>query len=281
MVDLGFYGSKYTWCNNRRPGKQIWKRLERLFINADWNQPFQNNNIEHLARTASDHRPLRLYNKVGMKPLMATPMWILQTKLKRLGRKLSQWSRSSLGDIHDQVIKREAKIQMLEDIDLMYSNDQGREELNKAPSEYTRWGKWVHNSDKIAKVAVRHFKKLFNLHNPNSYGNTLDYINSCITDDDNEGLIKLPEEDEIRNAVFDMSPAICRAPDGFNGRLITENILSAQEIAQDITKYNKGGNIIIKLDMSYDRMSWSFLHAVLLKFGFAYYLGRLDNEIDQ
>lgn len=55
------------------------------------------------------------------------------------------------------------------------------------------------------------------------------------------------------------------------GRLIMKNVLLAQEIAQNISKYNKGGNIIIKLDMAkaYDRMSWSFLQAVLLKFGFA------------
>lgn len=41
------------------------------------------------------------------------------------------------------------------------------------------------------------------------------------------------------------------------GRLITENILLAQEIIQNITKTNMGGNMFIKLDMAkaYDRMS--------------------------
>lgn len=31
------------------------------------------------------------------------------------------------------------KIQMLEDIDIMYNTDQEGEELNKSHSEYTRW----------------------------------------------------------------------------------------------------------------------------------------------
>lgn len=54
------------------------------------------------------------------------------------------------------------------------------------------------------------------------------------------------------------------------GRLITENILLTQEIVQGINKRNLGGNIVIKLDMSkaYDRLSWSFLFAVLSSMGF-------------
>nr|XP_009771337.1 PREDICTED: uncharacterized protein LOC104221892 [Nicotiana sylvestris] len=41
------------------------------------------------------------------------------------------------------------------------------------------------------------------------------------------------------------------------GRLITENILLAQEIAQGVNKKNRGGNVIIKLDMTkaYERIS--------------------------
>nr|XP_016436823.1 PREDICTED: uncharacterized protein LOC107762942 [Nicotiana tabacum] len=54
------------------------------------------------------------------------------------------------------------------------------------------------------------------------------------------------------------------------GRLITENILLSQEIAQGVNKKNRGGNVIIKLDMAkaYDRISWTFLIAVMRKFGF-------------
>lgn len=53
--------------------------------------------------------------------------------------------------------------------------------------------------------------------------------------------------------------------------LITESILLAQEIIHNISKTNKSGNIVIKLDMSqaYDRMSWHFVILVLSKFGFS------------
>lgn len=44
-----------------------------------------------------------------------------------------------------------------------------------------------------------------------------------------------------------------------------------QEIAQDINKKNKGGNVMINLDMAkaYDKVSWHLLMAVLKRMGFA------------
>ncbi|XP_060210305.1 uncharacterized protein LOC132637192 [Lycium barbarum] len=55
------------------------------------------------------------------------------------------------------------------------------------------------------------------------------------------------------------------------GRLVTENVLLAQELAQGVSQSNHGGNMIIKLDMAkaYDRMSWDFLLAVMRKFVFS------------
>ncbi|XP_060200827.1 uncharacterized protein LOC132629107 [Lycium barbarum] len=58
LTDIGFTGSNFTWCNNRRPRKRIWKRLDRVCINNQWDHLFRNCSIRHLARTGSDHRPL-------------------------------------------------------------------------------------------------------------------------------------------------------------------------------------------------------------------------------
>ncbi|XP_060190406.1 uncharacterized protein LOC132619559 [Lycium barbarum] len=60
MEDAGYIGSTYTWCNNRRPSKRIWKRLDRLLFNDDWLHKFQNSVVRHLSRTGSNHRPLLL-----------------------------------------------------------------------------------------------------------------------------------------------------------------------------------------------------------------------------
>jgi len=55
------------------------------------------------------------------------------------------------------------------------------------------------------------------------------------------------------------------------GRLITDNVLLAQEVIHGIPQANKGGNMVIKLDMAkaYDKLDWNFLMAVLRKFGFS------------
>lgn len=55
------------------------------------------------------------------------------------------------------------------------------------------------------------------------------------------------------------------------GKLITENILLAHEIAQGVNKKNIGGDVIIKLEMAkaYERTSWTFVMAVMRKIGFS------------
>ena len=55
------------------------------------------------------------------------------------------------------------------------------------------------------------------------------------------------------------------------GRQIADNFLLAQELVSDITRSNRGGNVVIKLDMmkAYDRVSWSFLLQVLRRLGFS------------
>nr|XP_016434202.1 PREDICTED: uncharacterized protein LOC107760632 [Nicotiana tabacum] len=54
-------------------------------------------------------------------------------------------------------------------------------------------------------------------------------------------------------------------------RLISENVLLAQEIIHNIPQINKDGNVVIKLDMAktYDSMSWDFIYDVLRKFEFS------------
>lgn len=65
---------------------------------------------------------------------------------------------------------------------------------------------------------------------------------------------------------------ISKNQSGFvKGRAITENILLAQEIINDIKRPNRGKNVVIKLDMTkaYDRVSWPYLCQALRKTGFS------------
>ncbi|XP_027183870.1 uncharacterized protein LOC113782162 [Coffea eugenioides] len=55
------------------------------------------------------------------------------------------------------------------------------------------------------------------------------------------------------------------------GRQMADNFLLTQELLSDIRKPNRGGNVVLKLDMmkAYDRVSWLFLIQVLRWFGFS------------
>ncbi|XP_075507656.1 uncharacterized protein LOC142544497 [Primulina tabacum] len=55
------------------------------------------------------------------------------------------------------------------------------------------------------------------------------------------------------------------------GRMISDNILLAQELTHSLTLPTRGVNVILKLDMAkaYDRVQWSFHFEVLRHFGFS------------
>ncbi|XP_060210412.1 uncharacterized protein LOC132637319 [Lycium barbarum] len=116
LEDAGFVGSNYTWCNNRRLGKRIWKRLDRIIIDDNWPQRFRHFWVEQPGF-------LDLVGQDWQIEVKGNPMWILQQKLKRLGKRLSKWSREDIGDIFQKVEEWEATLQQLEDVDAIDKNE--------------------------------------------------------------------------------------------------------------------------------------------------------------
>lgn len=60
MLDLGFFGPKFTWSSKREFGNLIQCRLDRCWANPDWKEFFNKANVTHLARINLDHCPLLL-----------------------------------------------------------------------------------------------------------------------------------------------------------------------------------------------------------------------------
>nr|XP_009794930.1 PREDICTED: uncharacterized protein LOC104241686 [Nicotiana sylvestris] len=243
LIDIVYVGPKHTWCNNRRPRKRIWNRLDRILINDQWAQKFQQNYVRHLVRTGSDHRPLlmkcRNDQQEVIKYFKFLNFWVHQPGFMDIVQDL--WI--------TQFNNWEVKVQQLEELDLLQNSKESREELNKAHAEYVKWP-------------------------------------------ENEYLTAIPDMEEIREAIFNLSQHSAASPDGFNGvffqtcrvpyqllrikthqpnqilagkqntllpklisdnqsgfvkgRLITETVMLAQEIIQGIGKDNKG-DIILRL----------------------------------
>ncbi|XP_059306446.1 uncharacterized protein LOC132057874 [Lycium ferocissimum] len=158
MSDLGFLGPKFTWCNNRKPRKRIWKKLDRIFINDNWAQIFCNCQVKHLVRTGSDHRPLlikchndqqEVLEQSWNTNVIGNPMWRLQSKLKILSKNLSTWSREVVGNVFYHVKIWEDKMLILEEQDINKNSEFTREALNKGQAEYV---KWMNMQDTLLKL---------------------------------------------------------------------------------------------------------------------------------
>nr|XP_016504508.1 PREDICTED: uncharacterized protein LOC107822473 [Nicotiana tabacum] len=71
--------------------------------------------------------------------VIGNAMWRLQCKLKTLSKNISQLSRNIIGNVKEQVSIWEAKVQALEELDILNNTEHDREELNKGHAEYVRW----------------------------------------------------------------------------------------------------------------------------------------------
>lgn len=60
LADVGYSGAKYIWSDNRKAPKIIWKRFDRLLINAEWLDLFNETGVQLLARVTSDLNPLMI-----------------------------------------------------------------------------------------------------------------------------------------------------------------------------------------------------------------------------
>lgn len=58
LRDVGFLGSKYTWCNTREDTNRIGEGLDRFLANSQWCKCFPQAVVNHGVAAYSDHLPL-------------------------------------------------------------------------------------------------------------------------------------------------------------------------------------------------------------------------------
>lgn len=58
LLDAGYIGSRYTWCNNQENSNCI--RVDRCLVNSSWLLRYSHTAVQDLSRTLSDHAPLLL-----------------------------------------------------------------------------------------------------------------------------------------------------------------------------------------------------------------------------
>ncbi|XP_060184825.1 uncharacterized protein LOC132614395 [Lycium barbarum] len=319
LVDLGFTGSMFTWWNGRLDEACIFKRLDRCLGNQALQNCFTNLEVEHLIKQGSDHSPLLVNMRADSRPIRKSfrflnfwvehesfldvikenwvesygsdPFFNFHNKLKKVGRALSKWSRDTYGDIFKQIATLEEVVQVHEQEFEQNPTGLNRERLQRVQADLIRklqlqriqdhTGTWMDTEEEIAQEEIRFFSDQFKEENIPTDFSMLDKIPKMVTEEQNQQLYEMPDEAEVKRAVFGLNGDSAGGPDGFTGRFfqacweiiandlvtmqsgfvkgrsIVENILLAQEIVHDIRIRGKPANVVIKLDMekAYDRVS--------------------------
>lgn len=167
LVDLGFTGQSFTWCNQRSPNARFWKRLDRVMVNDRWLEIMPQTIITHLSSVGSDHCPLLMdmvarqekairyfkflhfwvenqnfrsvVQNCWSRNIQGNPMWVFDMKMKRLATTLSTWSKTEYGDIFANVKDFEEQLK-IDEVDIINNNtEENRSKLHVTSASYIKF----------------------------------------------------------------------------------------------------------------------------------------------
>ncbi|XP_059291227.1 uncharacterized protein LOC132044740 [Lycium ferocissimum] len=140
LEEVKFKGSPFTWWNGRADEECIFERLDRMLVNSPLLDNFGNTEVEHLARTGSDHAPLLCGGWSTWEH--EDPFINFKCKMKKLKAVLSKWSREVFSDIFKQMIIREEIARLKEDLFEENPSQVNRMVVQKAQAETKRYLKY-------------------------------------------------------------------------------------------------------------------------------------------
>ncbi|XP_058077579.1 uncharacterized protein LOC131225973 [Magnolia sinica] len=252
LLDAGFSGSCFTWCNNQQGPARVWARLDRVLTNGLWNSSFPNFHVEHLPRSNSDHAPLLLVllnqNFVGPKPFCFQRMWLqhesfqqviktawesettldpmvnILVKLRKVKISLKIWNKEVFGDIFMQIKEWSMESKILREIVWVFMTPLVRKgrlicisvRRLLIKSIELDSGRIVKSQDLIKVEVVRFFHMLFSAWEVDLEEDLLSNIPELVTVEDNSHLLDVPSLQEVKQAILDLPSNGAPSPDGFS-----------------------------------------------------------------
>ncbi|XP_060190578.1 uncharacterized protein LOC132619809 [Lycium barbarum] len=241
LQDLGYVGSTYTWWNGRVEEACIFKRLDRMVCNDKLLDVMPTMKVTHLTKKGSDHSPLELEfsttTEVIIKPFKFLNFWVqhesfqevikqhwcidfegnpftkFHHKLKKVKNALRNWSKNTYGNIFQQIASLEEVIKVHEE---QFESSPTRNKLG-VDNIQDADGNWLTNQEETSQEAVRCYQKQFEEDRiPSKFG-LLKHIPTLVTEDQNHTMEMLPNEEEVKEAVFALNGESACGPDGFTG----------------------------------------------------------------
>lgn len=158
-----FHGSKFTWTDGRGLGR-VCRRLDWLFLNTAFHDKFDDLQLTHLPRIASDHTPLLLLCRISPPPTRRSfqflDSWLLHpdfhnymqaawtsypttggmycfySKLFKLKKDVQRWNKEIFGNIFSNVQQAEINLTRAENLWDTNPTDETRTEYHRAKVEY-------------------------------------------------------------------------------------------------------------------------------------------------
>ncbi|XP_027067676.1 uncharacterized protein [Coffea arabica] len=96
LLDIGFEGKPWTWCNNWYGDGEVKERLDRGLCTLEWSQCFSEANCKHIESHASDHR---------------TRWYQVSQKIKNCRVELLKWNSSKKGNSLERINACKNKIE--------------------------------------------------------------------------------------------------------------------------------------------------------------------------
>ncbi|XP_059446389.1 uncharacterized protein LOC132177930 [Corylus avellana] len=261
LVDLGFFGNKFTWSNHRSGKANIQERLDRGLANQQWVHLFPNAVINHLPASQSDHCPILLstegsYQNIP-KPFRFEAFWT--------------HDKSSFSVV----------------VEAWMAEVEGSPAFSLSRKE------------NIGAYLVDHFSNIFSTSHPPLIDTLPDLVNVVISAEENVSICTIPDEHEIFVAIKELGLNKAPGPDGMTGLfyktywpivkdsvvvsvqsffrggfLLKEfnhtNIALIPKVDNPSLKKGIGSLMALKLDMekAFDSMEWDFLLRILTLLGF-------------
>ncbi|OIT28903.1 hypothetical protein A4A49_38525 [Nicotiana attenuata] len=241
LIDPGFSGSQFIWCNGWAPNKRVWKRLDRVLVKQDWMNNYDSTSVNHLTRTGSDHSPLLTIAKNTSQPttkyfrfldfwtneegfkevekqawdieVHGSPMWKFHLKLKNTCRAYKN---------EEAIWKQKSGIKWFVEGEVnskfFHSIVKGRRKRLAIKKIRLNDGNWIVGDDHIANEAISFFQNQFTREYTDSNLSILNCIPKVINEMDNSDLTANPTMEELKAVVFSLSPSSAPGPYGLSGK---------------------------------------------------------------
>ncbi|XP_058082436.1 uncharacterized protein LOC131230548 [Magnolia sinica] len=236
LIDAGFSGARYTWCNNQNGNAQVWARLNRVLMNSSWANRFSLFRVEHLPCSKSDHAPLRL----AFPSLSPPKIQKTEEELEIVDSRLQIDPIEALCQEHLQIKQKLEELELKEEVfwkqksrnAWLDEGDRNTSFFHTSVTERTRRatihsitlddGTVLTNQEDIKVAAVSYFQTLFQEEEVSFTADFLCFIPHCVLPQDNASLQFPPSREEVYSALKSIPKDGAAGPDGFSASFFIE-----------------------------------------------------------